>query len=213
MIRVLIVDDHPIVRKGLRSELSEQPDVHVVDEAADGDEALVKARASKPDIVLLDISLPGKSGLEVLKQLNDELPHVKVLMLSTYPEKQYAIRCLKGGAWGYLTKESASEELVAAIRKVAEGKKYVSGQLGEILASDVGAKKDLLPHEKLTAREFEILRLIGQGKTLTEIADFLSLSLSTISTHRSHILAKMRCHSTAQLIRYAVDVGLIDPAK
>lgn len=210
MISVLIVDDHPIVRKGLRSELSEQTDIRVVEEAADADEALLKARACKPDIVLLDISLPGKSGLEVLRQLRAEAPHMKVLMLSTYSEKQYAIRSLKGGASGYLSKESASEDLVTAIRKVAEGKKYVSAQFGEILASQLGTKADMLPHEQLSAREFEILCLLGRGRTPTEIAGILSVGLSTISTHRSHILAKMQCHSTAQLIHYALEHGLVD---
>ncbi|MBI5475002.1 MAG: response regulator transcription factor [Ignavibacteriae bacterium] len=209
MIRVLIVDDHPIVRKGLRSELSSQSDMQVVADAANGDEALALARELKPDIIVLDLSLPGKGGLEILRQLRDEASKPKVLMLSVYPEKQYAVRCLKSGAWGYITKSSASEELVAAIRKVAEGKKYVSEQLGEILASEIDAKK-LSAHERLSAREFEILRLIGRGKSISEIAELLSLSVSTVSTHRLHLLSKMQLETTAQLIRYAIEHDLID---
>jgi DNA-binding NarL/FixJ family response regulator len=209
MIKVLIVDDHPVVRKGLRAELIDQRDIRVVEDAADGDQALLKIRSSRPHVVLLDISLPGRSGLEVLRQLRDEFPHVHVLMLSTYPEKQYAIRCLKAGARGYLTKESASEELISAIRKVAEGKTYVGEKLGEMLALDLAGSGTQLPHERLSPREFEILRMIGQGKSLTEIATVLSLSVSTVSTHRSHILARMQCRSTAELIRYVADHGLV----
>jgi two-component system, NarL family, invasion response regulator UvrY len=208
MIKVLIVDDHPVVRKGLKAELLEQPDLRVVAEAADGDEAILKTRSAKPDIILLDISLPGRSGLDVLRQVRSEFPRVHVLMLSTYPEKQYAVRCLKAGARGYLTKESAADELIDAIRKVADGKTYVGEKLGEMLALDIGTPGNQQPHEQLSPREFEILRLIGRGKSLKEIAGILSLSLSTVSTHRSHILVRMQCRSTAELIRYVVEHGL-----
>ncbi len=210
MIRVMIVDDHPIVRKGLRSELSGLPDIKVVAEAATGDEALAKARSEKPDIILLDISLPGKSGLEILQLLKNEMPRVRILVLSAYPEKQYAIRSLKSGALGYLTKESASEELISAIRKVADGRKYVSASLAELLASEINERNGAFPHERLTNREYEILCMLGKGKTLSDIADVLSISLSTVSTHRAHISAKMGLQSTAQIIRYAIEHGLVD---
>jgi DNA-binding NarL/FixJ family response regulator len=150
------------------------------------------------------------SGLEVLRHVRAEFPSVRVLMLSIYPERQYAVRCLKEGALGYLTKDAVADELVTALRTVSKGKRYVTARLGEVLAATVGPKGGLLPHERLSAREFEIFRLIGRGKTLVEIADVLAVKPSTISTHRSHILAKMRCRSTAQLVRYAVEHGLVD---
>jgi two-component system, NarL family, invasion response regulator UvrY len=210
MTTVLIVDDHPLVRQGVRAELSKTSDIKVVDEARNAEEGISKARELKPDIVLLDISLPGKNGFEVLRQLHAEMPTMHVLMLSTYPEKQYAVRCLANGARGYLTKESAPDELVSAIRKVAQGRKYVSASIAELLAEDVGALTDRLPHETLTDREFQVLCLLGAGKTVSQISEILSLSLSTINTHRSHILQKMKMGATAQLVRYAVDNGLID---
>lgn len=213
MIRVVIVDDHPIVRKGLRSELSETSDIKVIDEAGDGDEALEKARVHKPDIILLDISLPGRNGYEVLKQLRSEYPQIRVLILTTYPEKQYAVRCLRGGAYGYLTKDSAPEELITAIRKIAQGRKYVGVSLGEILATEIDTLSNRLPHEDLSDREFQVLCLIGQGKTVSQVAEILSLSLSTINTHRAHILEKMHMGTTAQLIRYVVDNNLVDQPK
>jgi two-component system, NarL family, invasion response regulator UvrY len=210
MIRVLIVDDHPIVRHGLSYELAKASDIKVIDEASDGDEAMAKARSAKPDLVLLDIALPGKNGLEILKQLRAELPRIRVLILSAFPERQYAVRCLKSGAQGYLTKKSASAELITAIRKIMRGKKYVSASLADLLASEVGTDTGRLPHEGLSDREFQVLCLLGQGKTVSQIAEVLSLSLSTINTHRTHILEKMKMESTAQLIRYALDNNLTD---
>jgi DNA-binding NarL/FixJ family response regulator len=210
MVRVLIVDDHPIVRHGLKSELSRAIDVNVVDEAADGNEAIAKARSCKPDLVLLDLALPGKTGLEVLKQLRTEMPHIRVLILSTYPEKQYAVRCLKNGAQGYLTKASASEELLSAIRKVMRGGKYVSASLADLLASEIVSGGSQMPHETLSDREFQVLCLLGKGKTVSQIASDLSLSLSTINTYRAHILEKMNLENTAQIIRYVVDNNLAD---
>jgi DNA-binding NarL/FixJ family response regulator len=210
MIRILIVDDHPIVRKGLNTELMNAPDITVVGEAATGEEALQKARFCKPDIVLLDISLPGISGFEVLKQLEAEMPHIKKLMLSTYPEKQYAVRCLRNGAKGYLTKESASEELLTAIRKVAQGGRYVSAALADLILDELKNTNTPLPHERLSDREYQILCLLGKGKTVAEVSDLLSLSLSTVNTHRSHIFEKMQLTSTPQLIHYVLEYHLVD---
>jgi two-component system, NarL family, invasion response regulator UvrY len=210
MIRLLLVDDHPIVRRGISAVLQSAPDCAVIGEASDGEEVLPKAREGKPDLILLDLSLPGKGGLEVLKQLHIEMPHAKVLILSTFSEKQYAVRCLKAGAHGYLTKRSAPEELLIAIRTVAQGRKYVSASIAELLVETVGASTGWSPHEELTEREFQILCLLGEGKTVSQIARLLSLGLSTISTHRSHILGKMKLETTAQVIRYAVDNDLVD---
>jgi len=209
--RILIVDDHPFVRQGLVAALNQDLEMAVVAEAEDGEEAIAKARSTKPDLVLLDISLPGRSGLEVLKQLHAELPQTSVLILSTFPEKQYAIRCFANGARGYLTKKSASEELLRAIRKIRGGGKYVSETMAELLAGEIGSDVRQLPHEKLSDREFQVLCLLGQGRTLSEVAEILSLSLSTINTYRAHILEKMKLETTAQLIRYVLDNNLVEP--
>ncbi len=208
MFRVLIVDDHPLVRSGLVAELSKASEVAVVGEAADGNEAVAKARAAKPDLVLLDIALPGKNGLEVLKDLQAEMPEVKVLVLSAFPERQYAIRCLKSGAKGYITKDAASAELITAIRKVMNGGKFITGSLAELLAGEMDGNPQRLPHEQLSDREFQILCLLGQGNTVTEIAGILSLSISSVNTYRARILSKMHLRTTAQLIRYVLDNNL-----
>ena len=207
---ILIVDDHPLVRQGLVAALSHNIDFEVVGEASDGDEAIDKARSLKPGIMLLDISLPGKNGLEVLKVLHAELPEISVLILSAFPEKQYAIRCFANGARGYLTKKSASEELLAAIRKVRSGGKYVSETMADLLANEIGSDAKRLPHERLSDREFQVLCLLGQGKSVSEAAKILSLSLSTINTYRAHILDKMQMDTTAQLIRYVLDNNLVE---
>jgi len=208
--RILVVDDHPIVRQGLIAALNQSVDFKVVAEASEGDEAILKARSSKPDIVLLDISLPGKNGIEVLKQLQAEMPGVNVLILSAFPERQYAIRCFANGARGYLTKKSASDELLLAVRKISAGGKYVSASLGELLAEEIGGDPKRLPHENLSDREFQVLCLLGQGKTVSQIAKILSLSLSTINTYRAHILDKMKMETNAQLIRYVLDNNLVE---
>jgi DNA-binding NarL/FixJ family response regulator len=213
MIRILIVDDHPIVRKGLATALASASDMKIVDEASDGDEALVKARSLKPDLMLLDIALPGKNGLEVLKQLRAEMPTIHVLILSGFPEKQYAVRCLANGARGYLTKKSAPEELLNAVRKVMRGGKYVSASLADLLTAEIGADATRLPHELLSDREFQVLCLLGQGKTLSQVAEVLSLSISTVNTHRARTLEKMNLQTTAQLIRYVVENNLAEPTK
>ncbi len=205
MIRVLIADDHPIVRKGLRTTLSEVPDISVVDEAADGLEVADRMRASSPDVVLLDLSLPGRHGFDVLVQLQKEFPRVHVLILSTYPEKQYAVRCLRAGARGYVTKESAPGELIAAIRKVSTGRTYVSATLAETLASELAVDHTRLPHEELSDREFQVLILLGNGKTVSEIAAELSLAVNTVATYRARVLAKLNLETNAQLMLYVLE--------
>lgn len=208
MFQILIVDDHPLVRSGLVTELSKASDITVAGEACDGNEALSMAHAVRPDLVLLDIALPGKNGLEVLKDLKAEMPEVKVLVLSAFPERQYAIRCLKNGAKGYITKDTASKELITAVRKVMSGGKFISASLAELIAGELGSNPKRLPHEELSDREFQILCLLGQGNTVTEIADILSLSVSSVNTYRARILSKMHLHTTAQLIRYVLDNDL-----
>jgi DNA-binding NarL/FixJ family response regulator len=209
MIKILITDDHPIVREGLKLIMARAGDMTVVAEAKDGAEALEKARRFRPDVVLLDISLPGRSGLEILKQLKTSAAHLSVLVLSQHQEDEYAMRALRAGASGYLTKESASNELIAAIRKVAGGGKYVSASLVEKLAIEISADTDKPPHDTLSDREYEVLRMLGTGMTVTDIARELALSVKTISTYRTRILEKMRLTKTAELIRYAVQHDLV----
>jgi len=206
--RILIVDDHPVVRRGLAATLGVDPDLFVAGEATDGDDAILKARELRPDLVLLDIALPGKNGLEVLKTLRAEMPDLAVLVLSTFPERQYALRCLRSGARGYLTKSSASEELLDAVRKVREGGKYISAPLADLLATELTGDPDRLPHERLSDREFQVLCMLGRGQSVTEVAAALSLSVSTVHTHRAHVLEKMNLETTAQLVRYVVDHNL-----
>ncbi|HUI10205.1 MAG TPA: response regulator transcription factor [Bacteroidota bacterium] len=206
--RILIVDDHPVVRRGLATTLGEAPDVVVAGEAADGDEAIAKARDIRPDLVLLDIALPGKSGLEVLKTLRAEMPDLAVLVISTFPERQYAVRCLRNGARGYLTKSSAPEELLEAVRKIRDGGKYISPPLADLLAAELTGDVERLPHERLSDREFQVLCMLGRGQSVSDVASALSLSVSTVHTHRAHVLEKMNLETTAQLVRYVLDHNL-----
>jgi len=210
MIKILIADDHPIVRKGLKEIIEVTPDMMVGDEASNGQEALEKVRKNDFDVVLLDISMPGRSGLEILKELKSEKPELSVLILSMHPEEQYAVRVLKAGASGYLTKESAPDELIAAIRKASIGRKYISSSLGEKLAFDLEIDSEKPLHETLSDREYEVMRMIASGKTISEIAKKLFLSVKTISTYRSRILEKMRMKSSAELTHYALKNRLVE---
>ena len=209
MIKILVADDHPIVRQGLKQILSEYPDMTVADEAGSGKEVLSKIAKKDYDIVLLDISMPGRNGLDILKELKSKKPKLPVLVLSIYPEDQYAVRVLKLGAAGYLTKESVPEELVAAIRKVARGRKYVSNYLAEKLASDLEIDAEKPLHENLSDREYQVMFMIASGKRLKEISEELSLSIKTISTYRSRIMDKMKMKNNAELIRYALQNSLV----
>ena len=208
-MKILITDDHPIVRRGLKQILDEAFDSVTVDEAGDGSTALSKVYEVAYDIVLLDISMPGMNGLEVLKELKKNNPELPVLILSIYPEQQYAIRCLKAGASGYITKESAPDELALAIQRVLSGKKYINPPLADILAQNLNAAATDLPHEILSDREDQIMRLIASGRKTREIANDLSLSIKTINSHRARILYKMGLHSNTDLIRYAIQNQLI----
>lgn len=205
----MIVDDHVMVREGLKQIIDETSDMRVVNEASNGHEALSKIN-DKCDVLLLDISMPGRSGLEILKEIRNLAPRLFVLVLTMYPEEQYAIRALKAGASGYLTKESAPEELIEAIRKVARGGKYISMTLAERLALDLEDDSGKHPHEILSDREYEVMCMIASGKTVTEIADEMSLSVKTISTYRTRILEKMRLRTNAELTYYAIKNQLVE---
>ena len=209
-MRVLITDDHPIVRQGLKQILREAFESIVVDEAGNGSEALSKIENEKYDIVLLDISMPGMNGLEVLKEIQKKNKLLPVMIISIYPEDQYALRCLKAGASGYLTKDTASDELTLAVERILSGKKYVSPSLADKLARHLNEGTPKLPHELLSDREDQVMRYIASGKTATEIASELSLSVKTINTYRNRILKKMQIKNSAELIRYAVQNQLLN---
>jgi two-component system invasion response regulator UvrY len=210
MIRVLIADDHAVVRQGLKQILGGTPEMLVAGEAINGQEVLDRVRAEAWDVVVLDISMPGRSGLDILKQLKSERPRLPVLVLSIHSEDQYAVRALKAGASGYLTKDSAPDELIKAIRKAVSGGRYVSSLLAERLAFEIGTDSKRLPHETLSDREFQVLSRIAAGKSVTEIAAELSLSAKTISTYRARLLQKMNLGTNAELMHYAMQNHLID---
>jgi len=210
MVRVLIADDHAVVRRGLVQILEEVSDLVAAGEASNGREVLQAVRTGDYDVLLLDVGMPGGGGLEVLRQLQGLSPELPVLILSIYPEEQYATRMLKAGAAGYLTKESAPDELVAAIRRVARGEKYISASLASKLAGQIGKKTEKDPLKELSDREFQVMRLLASGKSVTEIANQLSLSVKTVSTYRARTLDKLDLESTADLIRYALERDLVE---
>ena len=210
MIRVLIADDHAVVRQGLKQILSGVADITVIDEATSGLEVLEKARAVEWDALVLDLSMPGRNGFDILLDLHSEMPNRPILVLSMYAEDQYAVRVLKAGASGYLTKESVPEELIQAIRKIVDGGKYISPTLAEKLAFEISAPSDRLAHDTLSDREFQVMRLIAAGKSVSHIAGELSLSVKTVSTYRGRILQKMNLKTNADLIYYAIQHGLVE---
>ena len=209
VIKAIIADDHTIVRDGLRQILNADPEIEVVAEAADGLEVLRYLRESPVDVVVMDITMPGRSGLDTLKDITQLYPKLPVLILSMHPSDQYAVRVLRAGAAGYLTKESAADELVAAIKKANKGEKYINAQVAESLATHIhrGSLDD--PHKLLSDREFEVLRMIASGKGATQISEELNLSVKTVSTYRSRIIEKTGLSSNAEMTRYAIENGLV----
>ncbi|MHC1745109.1 MAG: response regulator [Syntrophobacteraceae bacterium] len=210
MIKVIIADDHPIVRRGLKEILTEDPSTCVVDEASDGYELLRKVRGGDFDVIILDISMPGLDGLDILKQIKAEKSAPRVLMLTIHPEARYAVRCLKMGADGYLTKGSAPDELLRAVQRISSGRKYISQNLAEALTNQLMSGSDQTPHEALSDREYQVMVRIAAGRPLKEIADELALSVKTVSTYRSRILEKLKLQSNADLTLYAFHHSLIE---
>lgn len=210
MIRVLVADDHAVVRRGVVQILAESPHIVVAGEASCGSEVLRAVRENDYDIVLLDIAMPGGSGLEVLKELQSLKPDVQVLILSMYPEKQYALRALKAGAAGYLTKDSAPDELIEAIERISQGNKYITRSLAQEMASELGGKAGKELHEALSDREYQVMCLLAAGKSVSEIATQLSLSVKTVSTYRTRILEKLDLKTTAEIMHYALARGLVE---
>jgi len=206
MTRIVIADDHAVVRKGLRQLIVEAEDMTVVGEAASGDELLTVLRSRPVDVVILDLSLGVRSGLDLLKHIKSELPRLPVIILSMHPEDLFAVRALRAGASGYVEKNSAPEELLMAIRRVARGGTYVSAQIGEKIAADIA--RGVLPHERLSDRELEVLRLLGSGMSVTAIAHALNLSVKTVSTHRTRVLSKTGLRNNADIVEYVISHGL-----
>lgn len=210
MIRILIADDHAVVRRGLKEILEHEMQGVVCGEAKDANEVMARFDEAPWDLLILDITMPGRSGLDVLRDLRPAHPKLPILVLSMFPEDQYAKRLLRAGASGYMNKESAPEELMKAVRKVLAGGRYVSAALAEKLASDLSSDINRPVHDSLSDREFEVLRMIGAGKTVGQIADELHLGVTTISTYRARILEKMNLASNAELMHYALHNGLVE---
>jgi two-component system invasion response regulator UvrY len=211
MIRVLVADDHAVVRRGVVQILDEAPDLVPAGEASSGRQVLQQVQENDYDVLVLDIGMPDGSGLEVLHQLRTLRPELRVLILSMYPEKQYALRALKAGAAGYLTKESAPDELVAAVRRIAQGGKYITQSLAEELTAALVGEAEKSPEEILSDREFQVVCMLAEGKTIAGIAEELSLSVKTISTYRARVLEKLNLSNTAEIIRYAFEHKLVEP--
>jgi DNA-binding NarL/FixJ family response regulator len=208
-LRVIVIDDHAIVRRGIVEILTERPDLTVVSEAADYGQLRAQMRQhGEVDLLVMDLSLPGKDGIEILKALHGEYPRLRVLIVSMYPEEQYAVRAFKAGASGYLNKASAPEKLLEAVEQIANGHKYVTPAIAQALIEQLAAPDEGMPHEKLSDREFQVLKLIASGHRLSDIADTLSLSPKTVSVYRARILEKMNMGNNSELVHYAVKHGL-----
>lgn len=210
MIEIMIADDHAIVRAGLKQWVSDTKDIIVKDEASNGEEAFKKALQNDYDVIVLDITMPGRNGLDIIKEVKNQKPKVKILVLTIHPEEQYAMRVLKAGASGYLTKESAPQELISAIRKVASGGRYISSSLAEKLVFEIGAKKENDNiYQSLSDREYQVMCMTAAGAKLNNIAEEFSISVKTVSSYRSRILRKLNLANTAELIRFAIDNQLV----
>jgi two-component system, NarL family, invasion response regulator UvrY len=209
MLRILIADDHTVVRKGLKQILLDEFPGAEIEEVSDGGELVKKVMLGKWDVVVSDLSMPGRSGLDALQQIKASHPDLPVLILSIHPEEQYALRALKSGASGYLSKDTAPDELVKAVQKVLLGKKYISQAIAEKLANTFSTDNSSLPHENLSDREFDVMKFLANGKSVSEIADTLSLSVTTVSTYRARVMMKMNLKSNSDLTKYAIENSLL----
>lgn len=209
MLRILIADDHTVVRKGLRQILLDEFPTAVIEEVADAEELINKVMTAKWDVVVSDLSMPGRSGLDALQQIKLSHPDLPVLILSIHPEEQYALRALKSGASGYLSKDTAPDELVKAVQKVLLGKKYISQAIAEKLADTFSSDAVMQPHESLSDREFDVMKFLANGKSVSEIAEMLSLSVTTVSTYRARVMIKMDMKSNSGLTKYAIENKLL----
>jgi DNA-binding NarL/FixJ family response regulator len=210
MIRVVIADDHTIVREGLKQVLALDPELQVVGEARDGLETMQLVRGTPFEVLLIDISMPGRSGLEVIRQIKAEKPKLRILVLSMHEEHQYAVRAIRSGASGYLTKDSASTQLISALRKVAAGGAWISAEVAEQLALGAMPHADQAPHTTLSDREFQVLRMLAAGDTVTDIAAKVNLSVKTVSTHKSRLMQKLGVSTNTELLRYAIQHRLTE---
>ncbi len=210
MIKVGIVDDHAVVRAGLRQYFAEQVDLRVAGEAASGREAIDLVRTEELDVLIMDLSMPGQSGMDALGMIRAKAPDLGVLILSGYPEEHYATSLIRQGASGFLNKECEPEEIVTAIRTIAMGKRYISARVADLLAQQLGKGNDLMPHEQLSEREFQVFLKLARGETATDIADALSLSVKTVSTYRTRLMEKMNLNTNSDLTYYALKNRLID---
>jgi DNA-binding NarL/FixJ family response regulator len=210
MIKVLVADDHAVVRRGLRQILAEHPEILVGGEASTVPEVRERVAAERWDVIVLDVNMPGGSGIELVSELRKQSPSAKTLILTVYPEEQYAVRAIRAGAAGFLTKETAPEKLIEAVRKVASGGRYISAELAETLASLVAGEGGGAPHERLSDREFEVFKMLASGRTVSQVAQDLSLSVKTVSTHRTRILKKMEMGTNAELTHYAVKRHIVE---
>ena len=209
MLRILIADDHAIIRKGLKQILLEEYPSAIIEEVNDAEGVIKKTMSDEWDIIICDLSMPGRSGLDVVQQIKQNFPKLPVLILSIHPEEQYAIRVLRAGAAGYLSKDAATEELVKAVQRVLQGRKYVSSAIAEKMAAELDQDTSRPPHEVLSDREFDVFKMIASGKTVSEIAEQLTLSITTVSTYRARILVKMNMKTNAELTRYGLENKLI----
>lgn len=209
MLRILIADDHTVVRKGLKQILLEEFSNALIEEVPDAEELIKRVMAGKWDVVVSDLSMPGRSGLDALQQIKLSFPDLPVLILSIHPEEQYALRALKSGASGYLSKDTAPDELVKAVKKVLLGKKYISQSIAEKLADSISSPSSKQLHENLSDREFDVMKLLANGKSVSDIAEMLSLSVTTVSTYRARVMTKMNLRSNSDLTKYAIEKKLI----
>ena len=211
MIRIVIADDHTLMREGLKRIFEGNDEITVVGEAIDGFSVISQVRKGGFDMLLLDLSMPGRSGIDLIRQIRTEAPKLPILVLTMYEEEQYAVRSIRAGAQGYLTKESAGDQLVNAIKKVASGRPYISMEVAEQLALGIMTPEKEMPHTQLSDREFEVFNLLASGKSITDIGAQLHLSVKTVSTHKSRILTKLGMHSLAEIVQYAVTQNLLAP--